>query len=102
VGSNPTLSSEKNKKMKTVYVKGQTHYKKYVRKSLSKSKLREGLDFIEGLGSNEFGLFWINEKMKVRDFKRAVGARTIWKFRVKFYESFEEMIPKKIEEEVYS
>lgn len=87
--------------MKTIYVKGRTHYKKYVRKSLYNSKLREGLDFIEGLGSNEFGLFWINEKLNLKDFKRAIGAKTILKFRVNFYESFEEMNPKKTEEDLW-
>jgi hypothetical protein len=81
--------------MKTVYIKGRSHYRKGLRKILDKCRLDEGYDFMEGLGgSNDFALVWIREDMKLKEFKLAIGAKFIWKHRLRFYSSIEEMNPK--------
>jgi hypothetical protein len=90
--------------MKTVYIKGRSksQYRKGLRKILDKCSLEEGHDFIEGLGgSNEFALVWIREDMNVRELKLAIGAKFIWKHRLTFFCSIDEMNPKVVESEKY-
>lgn len=84
--------------MRTIYIKGRKKYKKNIRKGLDKSKLIEGYDFIEGLGGNDHVLMWIREDLDLRDFKLAISAKYVWKNRLRFYKSIDEMKPKRIDD----
>lgn len=86
--------------MKTIYIKGIDQYKKNVRKGLGKSDLVEGVDFIEGVSGNDYMLMWINNKMDLRTLKLAIGAKYVWKNRLKFYTSIEEMNPPRNNDEL--
>lgn len=84
-----------------IFIKGITHYKKYIRKALSKSKLVEGIDYIEGYASNEYALYWIKDTLTLKEFKRSIGAKYVWRHRIRFFESEEEMNKKKEIKENY-
>ena len=43
-----------------------------------------------GSEDNGLTLFWIDESAKVRDFKKAIGAKTVFKYRLNFFTSIEE------------
>lgn len=80
--------------MKTVYIKGIKKYNTSIYKGLKKSKLVEGVDYISGLGGIDFTLYWIiNDSISIRDFKLAIGVKYIWKHRMRFYKTYDEMIP---------
>lgn len=84
--------------MRTIYIKGIKKYKDSLIKGLNKSKLREGKDFIQGLAGKDHALYWINEELDLRDFKLAIGAKYVWKHRMRFYNTIEEMNPIFIDE----
>lgn len=88
--------------MKTVYIKGIKKFKKNIRKGLSKSKFIEGYDYIEGLGNDDFCLIWIRQDLSLRELKLAISAKYVWKNRLKFYESINEMNPSKIDNNTFS
>jgi hypothetical protein len=37
-------------------------------------------------------MYWVDEKIKLRVFKEAVGSKLIWKHRLNFFTSLEEFI----------
>jgi hypothetical protein len=37
-------------------------------------------------------LYWLNDKIELREMKKAVGSKLVWKYRLKFYASLEEFI----------
>lgn len=73
----------------TIYIQGKSKFDAEVLRNLENS----GFNFLHGY-SLESGvcLYWIDEKEKLRDFKRAIGSKTIFKYRLRFYTSVEEMI----------
>jgi len=79
--------------MRTIYIKGIKKYKDSLIKGLNKSNLVEGIDFIQGLAGNDHALYWLNESIELREFKLAIGAKYVWKHRMRFYNSIEEMNP---------
>jgi len=85
--------------MTTVYIKGRDKYKKAVRKALDKSKLEEGDHYIEGRNSlHETALYWITSRITLKEFKQAIGAKTVWEYRLRFIEDVEELIVKESKE----
>lgn len=79
--------------MRTIYIKGIKKYKVSLIKGLGKSNLIEGIDFIQGLAGNDYALYWINENLDLREFKLAIGAKYVWKHRMRFFNTIEEMNP---------
>jgi len=84
--------------MKTIYIKGRGYYKYGVRKGLERSNLKEGKDYIEGTNGSNFLLIWIREDMELRELKKAITAKHIFKYRIRFYNTIEDMCPKQVEE----
>jgi hypothetical protein len=37
-------------------------------------------------------LYWIDEKIKLRELKEVIGSKLIWKYRLRFYTSLEAFI----------
>ena len=73
----------------TIYISGKPGFEKEVRENL------EGSDFAFMPGSQEdngLALYWINEKADLRDFKKAIGSKTVFKYRLHFYSSVEEFV----------
>ncbi|HOX83136.1 MAG TPA: hypothetical protein PLJ60_12865 [Chryseolinea sp.] len=73
----------------TLYINGKSGFDKEVLRNLEHS----GFDFLHGT-SLESGvcLYWVDEKAKLRDFKMAIGSKTIFKYRLQFYTTVEDMI----------
>jgi hypothetical protein len=66
----------------TIYIKGNAGFEAEVKRHLEKS----GFSFLAGSGSeDEFALYWINDRAQLREFKKAITAPTIFKYRLRFY-----------------
>lgn len=76
----------------TVYIKGKTGCEEDVLKNLEHS----GFAFMPGT-TNEKGLtlFWVDENEDLRDFKKAIGSKTILKYRIRFFTNVEDFIESK-------
>jgi hypothetical protein len=73
----------------TIYISGKPGFEKEVTDNL------EGSDFAFMPGSledNGLALYWINEHADLRDFKKAIGSKTVFKYRLHFYSSVEEFV----------
>ena len=73
----------------TIYISGKPGFEKEVSENL------EGSDFAFMPGSledNGLALYWINERADIRDFKKAIGSKTVFKYRLRFYSSVEEFV----------
>lgn len=77
---------------KTVYIVGRDKFNDEVIRHLERS----GIDFMAGYDGPPSGqdheLFWIPEDMSIRTFKEAIGAKTVFKHRLRFFSSLEEFI----------
>jgi hypothetical protein len=73
----------------TIYITGSTGFQKNVEDELKKSDLQ----FIPGF-SNELNvaLYWLDDRIDLRVFKKAIGSKLVWKYRLHFYSSVEEFI----------
>jgi hypothetical protein len=76
----------------TVYIRGKSGCEDEVLKNLGQS----GFKFMPG-ATNERGLtlFWIDETEDLRDFKKAIGSKTIFKYRIRFFTNVEDFIESK-------
>ena len=77
---------------KTVYIVGKGKFNDEVMRHLDRS----GLQVMSGYHTKQSGeqheLFWIPETMSVREFKEGIGAKTVFKHRLRFFESLEQFI----------
>jgi hypothetical protein len=72
---------------KTIYISGNTGFDKDVFNELQDSNV----PFMPGsVDENSLFLYWTDEKVTLRDFKEAIGAKTIFKYRLRFFTSIEE------------
>lgn len=76
----------------TVYIRGKSGFKSDVQHQLEHARI----DYLPGF-ANERGvaLYWIPEDLSLRDFKKAIGAKTVFKHRLKFFTSVEEFVETK-------
>lgn len=42
-------------------------------------------------GEDNIGLYWVDEKTSIRAFKEAIGSKTIFKHRLRFFSSLEQL-----------
>ena len=71
--------------MQEVYIIGNPGFVELLNKELHDNSLYiRGQAAVEVPGK-EVQLFWISNKKKLREFKRAVGADLVWKYRLNFY-----------------
>jgi hypothetical protein len=78
----------------TIYVIGKEGFEHEVLKRLIHSEISYMPGYMSEL--EKVALFWLDERTTLRDFKKAIGSKTIFKFRLQFYNSLEE-VTKKIE-----
>lgn len=86
--------------MRTIYITGIKKYKVSIYKGLSKSNLVQNVDYIYGLDGEDYALMWISDTLDLKEFKKAIGSKFVWKHRMRFYNTYEETRPK-VTEEVY-
>ncbi len=71
----------------TLYISGKPDFEQEVLHQLGKS----GFSFLPGSSDEpELALYWVNDSAKLRDFKKAIGSKTIFKYRLHFYNSVED------------
>jgi hypothetical protein len=73
----------------TVYIRGKSGFKSEVQDNLDSS----GIRFMPGF-ANERGvaLYWIDETDELRAFKKAIGSKTVFKYRLRFFTTIEEFV----------
>ncbi len=70
----------------TVYIAGKPGFKEEVIKNLEGSKF----PYMPGTSENdELCLFWMDERASLREFKKAIGSKIVFKYRLQFYKSLE-------------
>lgn len=79
----------------TIYITGKGQFQKEVGEALEDSNLNlmpgyTGGSAVEGELSSD--LYWVDEKLKLRDLKDAIGSKLIWKYRLNFYTTLESFI----------
>lgn len=73
----------------TIYIKGKCGFEKEVLDNIEHSKL----SFMPGSMAElkNVALYWVDEKASLRDFKKAIGSKTVLKYRLQFFTSLEEV-----------
>jgi hypothetical protein len=72
----------------TLYIRGKPGFDFAVLKNLEHSNI----NYLYGTSlESEVSLYWIDEKSTLRDFKMAIGGKIIFKYRLRFYSTIEEM-----------
>ena len=78
----------------TLYITGKSDFIEEVREELEGSKLKimPGYTGMSSAGEDVHDLYWIDEKIPMRQVKEAIGSKLIWKYRLRFYASLEQFI----------
>jgi hypothetical protein len=78
----------------TLYITGKSEFQEEVRDKLEDSDLKIMPGYTGTYSSQEtpHDLYWVDEKITLRQFKEAIGSKLIWKHRLGFYESLEAFI----------
>jgi hypothetical protein len=73
----------------TLYVHGKPGFEDEVLDQLERSSI----GFMPGSMSGEenIGLYWVDERTTIRDFKKAIGRDTVLKYRLRVFKSLEEV-----------
>jgi hypothetical protein len=73
----------------TIYITGKCGFEREVLYHLEHSNV----EFMPGSASelDNFSLVWISDKINLKAFKKAISAKTILKYRLKFYSTLEEL-----------
>lgn len=77
----------------TIYITGKTDFREEVLKRLESADV----NFMPGYTGassdmDAHDLYWLDEKVNLRDFKEAIGSKLIWKHRLNFFTSLEAFI----------
>jgi hypothetical protein len=75
----------------TIYITGKPEFREEVKKRLEHSDLKFMPGYI-GSSSGQDDLYWLDADTELRLFKEAIGGKTIWKYRLRFFESLEEFL----------
>jgi hypothetical protein len=78
----------------TIYITGKDDFREEVSRKLESSDLRYMPGYNGGSGDSETfsDMYWVDERVDLREFKEAIGSKVIWKYRLQFYTSLEEFI----------
>jgi hypothetical protein len=88
--------------MQEVYIIGNPGFVELLNKELNDNSLYiRGQATVE-VPDKEVQLFWISNKKKLREFKRAVGADLVWKYRLNFYFDLEKFTQESDQTEEWS
>lgn len=72
----------------TLYIHGKQGFEREVLDKLERSSV----GFMPGsLGEENIALYWIDERTNVRDFKKAIGSETVFKYRLRFFTSLKSL-----------
>lgn len=76
-----------------IYIVGNHGFKKDVARKLEHSEI----NFMPGYLGNDYGatdydMYWVDKLVDLRSFKEAVGAKYIWRYRIRFYNTLEKFL----------
>ena len=72
-----------------IYIHGKTGCGPDILRQMEHSKINFMPGTIEG--EDNIGLYWVDEKTTIRAFKEAIGSKTIFKHRLRFFSSLEKL-----------
>lgn len=76
----------------TVYIRGKSGFKTEIRNHLHSSDFA----YMPGFASEKgLALYWIRDNADLREFKKAIGSKLIFKYRLRFYPTVEEFVESK-------
>jgi hypothetical protein len=76
-----------------IYIVGNPGFKKDVARKLEHSELKFMPGYLGSVaGATDYDMYWIDKTVSLRTFKEAIGAKYIWRHRIKFYESLEKFL----------
>ena len=75
----------------TLYITGKGDFRDDVFRKLESGDI----DFMPGYlepsaGRGFFDLYWVKENTDVKEIKKAIGSKIVWKYRLRFYTNLEE------------
>jgi hypothetical protein len=72
----------------TIYITGKKGFQQEILRAIEGSDLK----IIPGTTGNEkdVSLFWIDESLNLRDLKKAIGSKIVFKYRLHFYDTLED------------
>ena len=74
----------------TIYITGNSDFRKEVRKKLEYADPRFMPGYIENSSElDTHDLYWLDGRNNMRAFKQAIGAKLIWRYRLRFFNSLE-------------
>jgi hypothetical protein len=74
----------------TIYITGETDFREEARRRLEHSDQRFLPGYIDSSTSEEtHDLYWLDGRTTLASFKHAIGAKLIWKHRMRFYSTLE-------------
>lgn len=80
----------------TIYITGNDNFWEEVNKKLSQSTLSYLNGFMEQLANGQYqALYWLDNRIDLRDFKEAISGKVIWKYRLHFFRELEQPIENK-------
>lgn len=84
----------------TIYITGKSGFHEEVRHALEGSRL----NVMPGSTGNEqdVDLFWMGENVTLKELKKAIGSKVVFKYRLKFYYNLEEILKENQKPEVFT
>jgi hypothetical protein len=76
----------------TIYITGKDDFREEVSKRLESSDLKYMPGYNGGSAETFSDMYWIDERVDLREFKEAIGSKLIWKYRLRFFTSLEAFI----------
>lgn len=81
----------------TIYITGTEGFKSEVSRKLEQSTLNYMPGYM-GNSLDDYDMYWVDKEVKLRLFKEAIGAKIIWKYRIRFYDTLEKFIASQYQE----
>lgn len=77
----------------TVYIKGIGDFRDEVKRKLERSQnVMPGSLGASTESPYTYDLYWVADETDLRSFKKIIGARIVWKYRLRFYRSLENFL----------
>ncbi len=87
------LERKKLMEWTNIYMVGNPGFKKEVARKLEHSELKFMPGYLgSAIGATDYDMYWVDKSVSLRAFKEAIGAKYIWKYRIRFYETLEKFL----------
>ncbi len=91
------LVKEDNMEWITIYITGLEGFKKEISRKLEHASLHYMPGYM-GNASDNYDMYWLDKDTALRLFKETIGAKIIWKYRIRFYDTLEKFIASQYQE----